>query len=281
MTGTAPISRLAARRSNGQVFRAWLRSPLSSYLQFAILGSLVVWFIVRGAQGMNYKWQWEKVPQYLWRTVDGELIWGPLIKGMFVTLEIAWIGMILTVAIGLLTALARLSRSIVAQWVATIYLELVRNTPLLLQILIFYFIIARVLDIPRLWAGILCLAFYEGSFAAEIIRAGIQSVHRGQWEAGRSVGLTEGKIYRDIVLPQAVPLMLPPMTGVLVNLIKHSAIVSVIAVFDLTTEARTVASDTFMAFEIWLTTAAIYLVLTLTLSLVAHWLEVRFARGRR
>ena len=90
--------------------------------------------------------------------------------------------------------------------------------------------------------------------------------------------LTPNNLYRDIILPQAVPLMLPPLGGVLVNLVKHSAIVSVIAVYDLTTQARTVISDTFMAFEIWLTTAAMYLVITITLSLFVNWLENRYRR---
>ena len=124
----------------------------------------------------------------------------------------------------------------------------------------------------------LCLALYEGAFAAEIIRGAIVAVKRGQWEAGRSLGFSEFHLYRDIVLPQAVPLMLPPLGGVLVNLVKHSAIVSVIAVFDLTTQARNVVSDTFMAFEIWLTTAAMYLVVTITLSLGVSWLEHRYRR---
>jgi polar amino acid transport system permease protein len=85
-------------------------------------------------------------------------------------------------------------------------------------------------------------------------------------------------MYRDVILPQAIPLMLPPLAGVLVNLVKHSAIVSVIAVFDLTTQARTMVSDLFMPFEIWLTAAAMYLVVTITLSLAVRWLERHYRR---
>jgi polar amino acid transport system permease protein len=121
----------------------------------------------------------------------------------------------------------------------------------------------------------LCLAFYEGAFTAEIIRGAIVAVRKGQREASQSLGFPTVDMYRDIILPQAVPLMLPPLGGIVVNLVKHSAIVSVIAVFDLTTQARTVVSDTFMAFEIWLTTAALYLVMTIALSLVVAWLERR------
>ena len=256
----------------------WFRSNGFEFAQFAVLSGAAIWMTVRGAQGMAYDWQWAKVPRLLYRVVDGEVIWGPLMKGLFVTLDIAWIAMLLTIAIGLMTALLRLSNTVVGRAIARIYIEVIRNTPILVQILIFYFIIGRILGIPRLWAGILCLAFYEGAFAAEIIRGGIIAVHKGQWEASRSLGLLTRDMYRDVILPQAIPLMLPPLAGVLVNLVKHSAIVSVIAVFDLTTQARTMVSDTFMAFEIWLTAAAMYLVVTIALSLAVRWLERRYRR---
>jgi polar amino acid transport system permease protein len=175
-------------------------------------------------------------------------------------------------------ALLRLSRSVVGHALAWVYIELIRNTPILVQMLIAYFIVAAALGIPRLWAGVLCLAAYEGAFAAEIIRGAVVAVRAGQWEAGRSLGFAPWHLYRDIILPQALPLMLPPLGGIAVNLVKHSAVVSVIAVFDLTNQARTVVADTFMAFEIWLTTAALYLMITMTLSLAVGWLERRLHR---
>jgi polar amino acid transport system permease protein len=154
-----------------------------------------------------------------------------------------------------------------------LYIELIRNTPMLIQILVIYFIIAKIFGLSRFWSGALCLALYEGAFAAEIIRGAIVAVPRGQMEASRSLGLSSYDTYRHVILPQAIPLILPPMAGVLVNLVKHSAIVSVIAVFDLATEARTAIADSFLAFEIWLITAAMYLLITILLSLVASTLE--------
>lgn len=264
------IRRLRARRR--------MFVDIAAFIAFAaVLG----WMILRGAQGMGYNWQWFRVPRYLWRTIDGEVIWGALMKGLFVTLQISALAMVLTLAVGLAVALLRLSSSPVGRALSRIYLEVIRNTPLLLQVLIFYFIIAHILGISRFWAGVLCLAFYEGAFAAEIIRGGIIAVRKGQWEAARALGLTDRDVYRDVILPQAVPLMLPPLAGVLVNLVKHSSIVSVIAIFDLTTQGRTVVADTFMAFEIWLTVAALYLVVTLTLSLVVLGLERRYGYARR
>ena len=255
---------------------AWHRTPWFEAVQFLVLMALLLLLVLKGANSMGYDWKWEKVPRYIYRVIDGELIWGPLMKGLFVTLDISlWAGLI-AMGIGLVTALLRMSGSIVGSAISWVYIEVIRNTPILVQMLIFYFIIAAVLGIPRQWAGILCLAFYEGAFAAEIIRGGIVAVRKGQREAAQSLGFSGYDMYRDIILPQAVPIMLPPLGGIIVNLVKHSSIVSVIAVFDLTTQARTVVSDTFMAFEIWLTAAAMYLVVTVTLSIGVAWLERRY-----
>ena len=265
-SSTARERRISARR----------KSRIIDITSFLLLVAALGWLVMRGAAGMGYNWQWFRMPRYLWRVIDGQLIWGPLMKGLFVTLQISAVALVIALAIGLVTALLRLSSSLVGRAIARVYLEVIRNTPMLVQALVFYFIIAQVVGLNRFWSGVLCLAFYEGAFAAEIIRGGIVAVRRGQWEAARALGLKPFDIYRDVILPQALPLMLPPLAGVLVNLVKHSAIVSVIAVFDLTTEGRTIVADTFMAFEVWLTVAGLYLLVTLSLSLMVLWLERRY-----
>lgn len=257
----------------------WHRRASFDLLVFAVLSAGLVWLAVHGAQSMSYRWQWGRVQRYLWRVVDGEIVWGPLLKGLGVTLQISAVAMVIALLLGFVVALMRLSGGRVAGAMATVYVEIVRNTPILVQMLIFYFIVARILGVDRYWSGVLCLAIYQAAFTAEIVRAGLQAVRRGQWEAARSLGLGPLDTCRDVILPQAVPLMLPPMAGVLVNLVKHSSIVSVIAIFDLTTQGRTIVSDTFLAFEIWLTVAALYLVVTLTLSGLVAWLERRVATG--
>ncbi|MDE0308797.1 MAG: amino acid ABC transporter permease [Acidiferrobacterales bacterium] len=256
------------------------KSPLIDIAQLTVVIALVSWVIFKGAQAMQYNWQWYRVDQFIYRIVDGEFIQGRLIDGLIVTFEITIFSLVLSVTIGLITALLRMSNSFSGKLLANIYLELIRNTPLLVQLFLFYFIVAPIVGIDRFWTGVLCLSFFEGSFAAEIIRAGIQSVPKGQTEASNALGFTRIDRFRYIVLPQSVPLILPPMTGLIINLIKHSAIVSVIAVADLTTEGLNIISETFMAFEIWFTVAAIYLVVTVSLSLFVSWLESRAARGR-
>ena len=242
--------------------------------------AMVMWLVYNGATSMGYTWQWHRVPKYIYRIIDGELIWGTLIRGLGVTIEITLWATVFAVLIGLITALLRLSRSYSGHLISTIYLEIVRNTPLLVQMYLFYFILSPILGINRFWTGVLCLAFFEASFISEIIRGGILSVPRGQWEGASSLGLRAWKVYALVVLPQAVPIMLPPMTSAVVNLLKNSAIVSTIAVFDLTNEGRNAIADTFMSFEIWFTVAAVYLTMTVSLSALAAWLENRVRRGR-
>jgi polar amino acid transport system permease protein len=254
---------------------------LADLAQLALLVGAIAWLVLHGAGGLGYNWQWYRIPPYLIRIVDGMVIWGPLLRGLGVTIEISAAGLVLTLAIGLVTALLRTSNSFAGRLLAGLYIQLVRNTPLLVQLYLFYFVLAPILGIGRFWTGIVCLAVFEGSFAAEIFRAGIEAVPKGQFEASDSLGLSRYIRLRRVILPQALQLMLPPLTGQAVSLIKDSSIVSVIAIFDLTNEGRTIISDTFMSFEIWFTVAAIYLVLTVSLSALASRLERRVARHRR
>lgn len=268
-TNSAP----AAAEAPPRAAFAWRQ--VSELVQFVLFAGFVLWLAVRGAQGMGYNWQWYRIPRYIYRVIDGEIWPGQLLKGLVVTLEISAVALVLTIGIGLFIAILRRSGSLMGEGVARVYIEAIRNTPLLVQLYIFYFVLAPILGIDRYWTGILCLAIFEGAFAAEIFRAGIEAVPKGQWEAGRSLGLNAAKLYRLIVLPQALRIVLPPTTGLAVSLIKHSAIVSVIAVFDLANEGRNVIADTFLTFEIWLTVAALYLAVTVTLSLGVGFLERR------
>ena len=254
--------------------RFWNR-PWFEVLQFAVFVGALLGLAVSGAMRMGYNWQWYRIPAYIAEISDGELIWGPLARGLLVTLELTGWSVLLTLAIGLTAALLRLSDSFSGRILAKSYLEVVRSTPLLIQIYLFYFVLGPILGLDRFWVGVLALSVFEGAFAGEVIRAGILSVRRGQWEAGASLGLTRIELYRSVILPQAIPLMLPPLTGIVISLIRNSAIVSVIAVFDLTTEARNIIAETFLSFEIWITVAAIYLTFTVVLSAFATRLEHR------
>jgi len=249
-------------------------------LQAIFVFGIIAWLIYAGAAAMEYRWQWYRVGPFFYRIIDGEFIAGPLIRGIIVTLQLAVVSSVLAILIGAFTAIGRMSNSIAGRSIATTYLEIIRNTPLLVQLFMFYFVLAPIFGIDRFWAGVLCLAAFEGSFAAEIIRGGIQAVERGQYEAADATGLSKFDKYFCVILPQALPLILPPLTGLLISLIKHSAIVSVIAVAELTTEGLNLISDTYMAFEIWFIVAGMYLVLTTSLSVLVNILEVKMNRTR-
>ncbi|MBK8184145.1 MAG: ABC transporter permease subunit [Candidatus Competibacteraceae bacterium] len=204
---------------------------------------------------------------------------GPLTWGLWVTIWISFVSGFIGLFIGLITGLCRLSPNPTLRGLAVFYIELIRGTPLLVQIFIFYFFIGTVLNLDRIVAGIGALALFVGAYTAEIIRAGIQSIAKGQSEAARSLGMTAAQTMTHIVLPQALKRVLPPLAGQFINLIKDSSLVSVIAITDLTKSGREIITSSFATFEIWFTVALLYLVVTSLLSQLLFWLERRFARS--
>ncbi len=202
---------------------------------------------------------------------------GPLLVGLWTTLWLSAAASILGLIIGLVTGLCRVSRNLTLRNLSIMYIELIRGTPLLVQIFIFYFFLGTVLDISRIVAGICALAIFAGAYVAEIIRAGIQSIPKGQMEAARSLGMNIPQAMIHIILPQAFKRTLPPLAGQFISLIKDSSLVSVIAITDLTKSGREVITSTFATFEIWFVVAFLYLMLTMVLSQVIAWVERRLA----
>ncbi|MCG9610580.1 amino acid ABC transporter permease [Vibrio harveyi] len=258
-----------------------LKPVLQAILQIAILLIAIIWVLDSGAQAMGYQWQWERVPDYIAFYEDGE--WWPaeLVDGLIVTLKISAISLFFTLVIGLITALLRLSNSKVGYAIGTAYVELIRNTPLLVQIYLLYFVFGPVIGLDRFSTAVLALSLFQGAYTAEIFRAGLNSIPKGQFEAAKTLGLSPLFAYKDVILPQVLQRTLPPLTNEVVSLIKNSSIVSVMAIFDLTTEARNIVSETAMPFEIWFTVAAIYLALTLSLSGLSAWLEHKLGASWR
>ncbi|MDY0391741.1 MAG: amino acid ABC transporter permease [Desulfobulbus oligotrophicus] len=253
-------------------------AQLLHWFAFAVSCLALIWLVLRGAERLGYSWHWRQIPRYLWTCADGTCSFGPLMQGLLVTLEITAVSILGATIIGLCTAMLRLSNSFVGRGAARFYLETVRNTPLLVQIFFLYFVIAPLFDFERTTTAILALSLFEGAYASEIFRAGITSIGRGQWEACYSLGLSRSQSFQHVILPQAVRRVLPPLTGQAVSLIKDSALVSTIAVSDLTMQGRMIVAETFLSFEVWFVVAAIYLVLTLALSSLAHAIERRFPR---
>ncbi len=250
-------------------------SILFDIFKFLVLIGLLTWFMARGTQKLGYNWQWYQVPPYIFSFENGRFVAGPLLEGLMVTFHITAVSLLLSFAFGLIAALFRLSGSPVARALARIYLEVIRNTPLLVQLFFIYFVISPVLDVSRFTSAVLALSLFEGAYASEIFRAGIVSIHRGQWEAAYTLGLNRFDTYRAVILPQAIRRILPPLTSQAISLIKDSALVSTIAIYDLTMQGRVIISETYLSFEIWFTVAAIYLLITVILSVTVGVMENR------
>jgi polar amino acid transport system permease protein len=203
---------------------------------------------------------------------------GILLEGLWLTLRISVVSLIGALVIGLLIGLGRVSKNTTIHDLSTVYVELIRGTPLLVQIFIFYFFFGTVLHLSAFAAGAVALSIFTGAYVAEIVRGGIQAVPKGQTEAAQSLGLSSLQTLRYVILPQATRTTLPPLAGQFISLIKDSSLVSVISLTDLTKAGREVASSTFSQFEVLFTVAAMYLILTGSLSWAVNRLEKRLAR---
>lgn len=222
-------------------------------------------FII-GYQNLEYNWQWYRVKSFLFIFENGEFTRGLLLDGLLITLKISSISLVLSFVFGFLSAFARLSSSPLLRFVSWCYVETIRNTPLLIQIFLMYFVISPVFNISAFFSAVIALSLFEGAYSSEIIRSGIINIPKGQYEAAQSIGLSVPGIYIKIIIPQMLRQTLPMLAGQSVSLIKDSALVSTISIYDLTMQGQRIVSETFLTFEIWFTVAVCYLVITASLS---------------
>jgi polar amino acid transport system permease protein len=212
---------------------------------------------------------------------------GLLIVGLWLTLRISVIATIGGIIIGIIGGLTRISSNPALKWLTMVYVELIRGSPLMVQILIWYFVLGTVINdmlaaygigrLPAFWYGAASLACFAGAYVTEIVRAGIQSIHRGQTEAARSLGMSYAQSMRYIILPQALRRILPPLAGQFISLIKDSSLLGIIAIRDLTKAAREIVSASLQPFEVYLLLGVLYLILTFSLSMLLQRMEKRMA----
>jgi polar amino acid transport system permease protein len=200
---------------------------------------------------------------------------GPLLQGLMVTLKISFFSAILAFAIGISLAFMRLSSYFFLKDIATVYITIIRGTPLLVQIFIFYFIVATIFDLERFIAGIVSLGIFFGAYIAEVLRGAIQSVNIGQYEAAKSLGMNYPQTMFYIIMPQALKRALPTLIGEMIALVKDSSLISVISITDLTKVGREIVANTFSPFETWLIVALMYFAITAFLSLLGNRIEKR------
>ena len=226
---------------------------------------------------------------YAGETLASYTQWKPglLVIGLWITLKVSIIATLAGIIIGVIGGISRISSNPTLKWSSIVYVEIIRGSPLMVQILIWYFVLGTVINdllaaggfgrLPAFWYGVASLACFAGAYVTEIVRAGIQSIHRGQTEAARSLGMSYAQSMLHIILPQALRRILPPLAGQFISLIKDSSLLGIIAIRELTKAAREVVTATLQPFEVYFLAAILYLVLTFTLSMAVQKLEKRMA----
>ncbi len=197
-----------------------------------------------------------------------------LLEGAVVTLELSFISMVFAMLIGLVAAMGRLSGKRWIEWPLMAYVEIWRDVPLIVQLLVIYFTLPQIgIRLPGFWAGILGLSLNLGAYMSEVFRAAIQAVDEGQRAAGLSIGMSRVMIYRRVVLPQAFRLAVPTIGGYFISLLKESSLVSFIAVNELLRHGTIVIANTFRSMEIYMMVAIIYFAMSFVASRLVRHIE--------
>ncbi len=276
----------------------------------ALLLMLAGFVVYRLTIKLNYRWNWSIIPQYLWYFDATEGRWkaNVLIQGLLTTIRLSVWATLLAVGIGFVAGVLRTTPRLFNRLVGRTYVELIRNVPPLVLVFIFYYfassqlmpllgvetfirsvgpeaqkVLGFLFATPDLFtafiSGVVTVAIFQGAYITEIVRAGIQSIEKGQWEASYALGLSWWQQMRDIIMPQALRRVLPPLANEFINTLKYSAIVSVISIQELTFQGMQVMAATHVTIEVWLTITAMYLVMCLMLSFSVQWLERRMGRS--
>jgi His/Glu/Gln/Arg/opine family amino acid ABC transporter permease subunit len=199
-----------------------------------------------------------------------------LATGLLMTLKICALAIVFGTILGASLGLASLSRVKAARWAVMAYVDFIRGTPLLIQIFLVYFALPVVgINLPEFWAGVIALSLNAAGFIAEIVRAGVGSIEKGQSEAARSIGMRHAQILFHILLPQSLRAVVPPTTNELITLVKGSALLSVISVYELTRAGQAIIAVHFAPLEIFLLIAVFYYVTISVLAWLSRWLERR------
>jgi len=252
---------VAPERSSGDAVPRAAR-----WLNWIVAFLLVTAFFAFAFSQLQYTWNWSGVLGYR----------EAFLRGWVTTLWLSAAALVLSTTLGVIIAAARRSGVLVWRNVARLYVEIIRGTPLLVQIYVFFYVVADAFHIEdRYFMGVVILSIFTSAYISEIVRAGIESVGASQWESARAIGLTRRQTYRYVVFPQAFRQMLPPLAGQFVSLVKDSSLLSIIAIGELTHNASKVSSTTASPFESYLPLAAGYLIITLPLSIWTRRLEER------
>jgi len=251
------------------------RQIIANVIVALALVAVLAWLCTTVFAMLGNQADWSKTWEYR------ETLW----RGWLVTLGIAFAALAGSSVFGLLFMFGQRSSLVVVRWTCRAFLEFVRDTPLLVHLLFGYFVIfAPLVSRPlgergwddKLVIGVLILSLFEGAYLGEILRGGVESIPRTQWESARAVGFSPLQVYRYVIFPQALRRVLPAMAGLFVSLIKDSSLLNVIGVAEYFYNTRNFISRSYAGLEGYVPLAVGYLVLTLPVAWLAHWLEHRF-----
>jgi polar amino acid transport system permease protein len=241
------------------------KAHLVSGVLVALLLAGVFWF---GFSRLGYRFAWSAIYEYRLN----------FLRGYGTTLLLSLFALVLSLLLGVLFGLGQKSRFLPYRYFSLFYVELIRGTPLLVQILIFFYVIANAAGLNnRFVVGVLIMALFSGAYIAEIIRGGVESIGESQRETARSLGFSPVQTYRYVIFPQVLTRILPSLAGQLASLIKDSSLLSVIAIREFTMAAREMNANTFSTLEAYVPLAAGYLLLTLPISRLTRLLERKFS----
>lgn len=233
---------------------------------FLLLAAFIIAFSYFMFTQISYEFHWDTVYEYKQKFIDGFLM----------TIYISFFALILSLLIGIFFAYGQNSRVVLLRFLSRFYIELIRGTPLLVQILIFFYVFANNLGLDnRYVVGTVILALFSGAYVSEIIRAGITSIDKGQYESAKSLGFTSYQSYLYIIFPQAYKRILPALTGQFASIIKDSSLLSIISISEFTMNAQEVNSYTYSTLESYIPLALGYLALTYPISFYAKRLELK------
>lgn len=240
--------------------------PTVRALNFALALLLLAAVLTFSFHQFASPWNWSAIYKYR----------AKFVQGWIVTVLISLAALVCSTVIGLILALARRSRLLLLRSLSQVCVEVIRGTPLLVQLLIFFYVVADAFGMNnRYFVGVLTLSLFSGAYISEIIRAGIESVGKSQLDAARAVGFTRRQTYHYVIFPQALRQALPPLAGQFASLVKDSSLLSIIAINEFTLNAQEVNSYTYSTLESYIPLALGYLILTLPISLWTRWLENR------
>lgn len=247
-----------------------------SFLSFFVIVVFLT-ILVRSFYQLDYSWDFSVLGPYIWLPSTEGGGPGLFLKGLWITIKMSFEGIIFGTILGILFGMLFTTQEKIAKFAALFYVDIFRNTPVLVQLYVAYFIVGTAFNLSGAVAGVLTMSLFCSAYVAEIFRGTIANFEKGQIDAAKALGLSPFQVARKVIAPQALRNMLPPLIGQFVSLIKDSSLLSVVAIPELTKEAQNAVTVTFRSFETWFFIALLYFVVNTLVSSLGRYLEKRLS----